>query len=670
MFTQEKNQGTDSAYVKKYESPFEVIVTGQRINIPLKENPTATTIIGNDFLKTMPRTIAVDEALKLVPGVRIDNQADGSRVHMSIRGQGILSEHGIRGIKILMDGLPLNDPTGFAPDLYDIDWQNVKKIEVLRGPAAALYGGGASGGIVNITTKNGGTNGLNGTAYSSFGSNGFWKGYVNGGGGNEDFNYQLSLSRLGGDGYRIHSAYHGTNLYSKLNYTGSDNVRLTQIISYTNYFNENPEGLNILQVAEDPKQPNPDAIPMNEFQETNRFTGGIVGKINLAENHNLQFSGYIRTSTYKEPGSKYFWNRKFFTPGGSLQYNYNTNGENVNNQFSLGTDIQWQNLDATTVNNLSSAAQGTTLLANDNIFQRGLGIFAIDRIELNNKWSFIISGRYDNIKNQLTDLLPDSLNLSGSKNFDKVTGRFGVAYTVNQNFNIYANYGQGFLPPATEELASNPVSPGGFNMNLEPSTSNGGEIGFRGTPVNEFYFDLTAFYLLTNKDFDRYRILPDRPLETFYRNAGSSRRFGLEAYFMYQPITDLKLQTAYTYSNFKYTKPDSLKDNWLPNSPEHQIYIDLEYSFLKHFTIGVSSETQSKWYIYTDKQDVFQEGFTIFNARLAYEFNVSGFGGEFSIYVKNISDKLYMGFTEPDPDGNSYQPAAGREIFGSVKFNL
>ncbi len=56
-----------------------------------------------------------------MPGVKVDNQADGERVHLSIRGQGILTETGIRRIKVVLDGLPLNDPTGFAPDLFDVD---------------------------------------------------------------------------------------------------------------------------------------------------------------------------------------------------------------------------------------------------------------------------------------------------------------------------------------------------------------------------------------------------------------------------------------------------------------------------------------------------------------------------------------------------------------------
>ena len=151
---------------------FEVVVSAPRMDIPLKENPAATTVVETALLKSMARTIAADEALKLVPGVKVDNQANGERVHLSIRGQGILTERGTRGVKTLVDGIPLNDPSGFVADFFDIDWATVRRIEVLRGPAAAFYGSGLSGGILNILTRDGGSARAAGSGFLSAGSSG------------------------------------------------------------------------------------------------------------------------------------------------------------------------------------------------------------------------------------------------------------------------------------------------------------------------------------------------------------------------------------------------------------------------------------------------------------------------------------------------------------------
>lgn len=155
----------------------EVVISAPRMSLSLKETPFSVSLVDPEILSSLPRAVAVDEPLKLVPGVKVDNQANGERVHMSIRGQGILTETGIRSIKILLDELPINDPTGFAPDFFDVDFDAVDRIEVLRGPAASLYGGGAAGGIINIITQNSPRTPLFGEVSTSGGSNGFWKGF-------------------------------------------------------------------------------------------------------------------------------------------------------------------------------------------------------------------------------------------------------------------------------------------------------------------------------------------------------------------------------------------------------------------------------------------------------------------------------------------------------------
>jgi len=145
----------------------EVTVTANRIPLPLLNNPGSISLVEGEMLSAMPKSIGAEEALRLVPGIRIDNQHNGERVHVSIRGQGILTERGLRGIGAIIDGIPLNDPSGFAPDLYDVDWATVKTVEVLRGSAAGLYGGSAAAGVLNITTNLGGIKPLGGESKSN-----------------------------------------------------------------------------------------------------------------------------------------------------------------------------------------------------------------------------------------------------------------------------------------------------------------------------------------------------------------------------------------------------------------------------------------------------------------------------------------------------------------------
>jgi iron complex outermembrane receptor protein len=679
------SQMTKESDTLSYKYPFEVIITAPRISMPLEKAPFAASIVSSDFLKTMPKTIAVDEALKLVPGVKVDNQADGERVHLSMRGQGILSERGIRGIKILLDGIPLNDPTGFTPDFYDVNWSIVKHIEVLRGPSASLYGGSSSAGIISIYTQDGGYKPLNALGFGSYGTYNFWKGLGQFGATVGKVNYNVTFSRLMGDGYRIHQKYWSNNIYGKSEITPTRKISITPLLYYTEHYAENAEGLNIEMVKADPKQGNPDAVPKNEYQYTKRFTGGFTGSVRFTDDHDIQFYGFGRRTDYKESVPSSVIHRTLISPGGSLLYTFHYGKKFVRNHFSIGGDYQYQSIDEYRLPNLGGAIEGTELQSDEKFKQTGYGVFAIDRVDIGKQWGVMLSARFDQMKNELVDNLKlNNVDLSGSKDFNKTTGRVGVTYSPKPFINIFANWGMGFIPPATEELAQNPEGYGGFNNELVSATSQGVDLGVRGTVSRYLLFDLTGFYMKTENDFDRYRI-PGRIGETFYRNAAASKRFGLELYSKFSPVKQAELQVAYTYSNFKYDISEPIRiimddstnikfvenGNFLPNSPEHELYVDLAYEVYPGVSIGVSSETYSRSFI--DGANIEAESvdpYSLFNARIVWDWKLKGVNGELSLQVRNMFDKKYIPFTEPDPGGNSYQPGPLREIFGGIKIGL
>ncbi len=646
-----------------------VIVTAPRMDIPLKENPAATTVVQGEALATLPKTVGAEEALKLVPGVKVDNQADGERVHMSIRGQGILTERGIRGIKVLLDGLPLNDPTGFAPDLFDVDWATVKRVEVFRGPASALYGGGASGGILNIETRDGGPGPVAGNVSASAGSHGFWKVLTEVGGSDGNLNYRVSGSRMMLDGYRVHTAAAATNLYGKFNFDLKGGNRITAIVAGTNFFNENAEGLNIDQVNEDPRQPNPDALTYNEYQRTRRATLGVTGKFGVTANSDLDFSIYGRFWQWKESVPSSVQHRDYQSPGGFLQYSVRGLVGSLKNVISIGTDLDFQSINDYRRPNLGGAAEGATILSDQNIFQRGEGFYLLDRLELSPEWSVVAGLRHDSIDNTLDDnLRTGGVDLSGEKAFSKTTGRLGLAWNPRPSFGAYVSWAQGFLPPATEELANNPDRFGGFNDHLVPATSRGEEVGVRGAVANTFTYDVALFHLLTDNDFGRYR-MPTRPLETFYENAGSSKRWGVETLLGFFPTPELSMELAYTYSHFRYDQVHYLgtyySDTSLPNSPDHQAALDAEYHITPELLVGVSAEMFSRAYIDPSNATSI-DGYTLIGARIGYKTRIAGVATDFLLSGRNLTGKKYIAFTEPDPDGNSYQPGPQREVFAAV----
>ena len=651
----------------------EIVVTAPRMDIPLNQNPAATTVIEGEALATLPRTIAADEALRLVPGVKVDNQADEERVHLSIRGQGILTERGIRGIKVVLDGLPLNDPTGFAPDLFDVDWATVKRIEVFRGPASALYGGGASGGILNIETRDGGPDPVDGRVSATAGSHGFWKTLAEAGGTDGTMNYRVSASHMTEDGYRVHTAARATNLYGKFNFDLGEGNRITAIVAGTDFFNQNAEGLNIEQVHQDPRQANPDALTYNEFQRTKRATVGVTGTFALTTSSELAFAAYTRFTRWTESVPSSVDHRDYQSPGGFLQYGARTSIGAMANDLSIGADVDGQRFDEIQRPNLGDAVEGTTVLTDQVVHQRGVGVYVLDRLELARAWSVMAGVRHDSVSNTLADnLATPGFDLSGRKSFSKTTGRLGVAWNPVPGFGAYVSWAQGFLPPATEELANNPDRFGGFNAHLVPATSHGEEVGVRGSLAGKLTYDVALFRLLTANDFGRYRV-ESRPLETFYDNAGSSRRYGVETALGFFPSPRLSMELAYTYSRFRYDQvlfnDTTYYGTWLPNSPEHQAALDAEYRVTPAFMIGVGADLQSRAYV-DPTSTIWIGGCTLINARVSYRTRLAGMAAEFLLSGRNLGGKKYIAFTEPDPDGNSYQPGPDREFYGSVQLKF
>lgn len=686
----------------------EVVVSVTRSKIPLKEIPASISVVNQNQLGSMSKTIAADEALRLVPGVRVDNGTSGSRVHLYIRGQGVLTESGFRGIGVLIDGIPVSDPAGFTPDLYDVDWATVSNVEIVKGLAASLYGTGATGGLVNINTMDGGKKPAGGMFHATAGSNGFFKILEQVDGTQGNMNYRVSYSHTQGNGYRIHQAFRGDNFSEKVNWTPSSKLKISQFINYTEYFNQNSEGISMARYEkEGPTAANTDAIPFNEFHKTQRLTAAFSGKYDFLNNQDIQVKAYGRMNKYRETSNNGDDHKPFVNNGVSVQYDLHLGSNNFRNLLSLGgdyatktiTEIEFGvNKDTTRTDShfSESVLDRTDILINQIIRQRSTGIFLIDKFDIARKFHVMLNLRYDYIYNQLINNinLPDTiaqaseLQTSGNRTFDSPSFRIGAGYDFAKFFNVYANYGTGFLIPSEDELYNNPDHWGGFNTRINPSKLMGGELGIRGDFTGKLYYDITGFLTTSKDEFYRYSIEGRGNNTAFFGNIGSSRRYGVETFISYSPLNYLRLDAAYTYANCRYTKPDSISNQFIPQCPEHVLAAEASFKFLGHLTLIVGTEYQSKWYIQTKPaiynqyleiseglttlRNSWVKGFNTYSAELKYNFSIMSVNGEISLFGKNLLDEHYFGFTEPnDPDEyNSYQPAPGRELFVSLKLRF
>ena len=202
----------------------------------------------------------------------------------------------------------------------------------------------------------------------------------------------------------------------------------------------------------------------------------------------------------------------------------------------------------------------------------------------------------------------------------------------------------------------------------------GEEVGARGNYRGRLTWEAELFRLDTRDDFERYRI-DSRPLETFYGNAGESRRYGFETQLKWLPVRRITVTGSYTYSHFVYTRYRSLTysgdltGNSLPNSPRHQIDVNASYELAHGWLLGASSDAWSRAYIDPTNR-TWIDAYGLLNARFSKTWRRRGYYCTLFIAGKNLTGKRYIAFTEPDPDGNSYQPGPNREFFGGLQLHF
>src|SRR5213596_2992755 len=130
--------------------PLTVSVT--RTELPLTKVPLSVHTVDRAQISRARPTWGLDEALASVPGVFVANRYNFSQdQRISIRGFGARSAFAVRGIKILVDGIPQTLPDGQS-QLTNLELGEVDRIEVLRGSASSLFGN-ATGGVISIWTN-------------------------------------------------------------------------------------------------------------------------------------------------------------------------------------------------------------------------------------------------------------------------------------------------------------------------------------------------------------------------------------------------------------------------------------------------------------------------------------------------------------------------------------
>ncbi|HEX8784594.1 MAG TPA: TonB-dependent receptor plug domain-containing protein, partial [Telluria sp.] len=202
-----------------------VVVTGSRNEHTSFDLPASIDVVDADQIGAAQPRVNASEALAAVPGVVVQNRQNYAQdLQISSRGFGARSQFGVRGVRLIADGIPATMPDGQGQAAtFDLDM--AERIEVLRGPFSALYGN-HSGGVIQLFTRAPSATPTVELGVSA-GSYGMHKTDLNASGTSDGLGYLLDASRFDTDGYRSHSAARRDQAYAKLVTSPSKDSHLT-----------------------------------------------------------------------------------------------------------------------------------------------------------------------------------------------------------------------------------------------------------------------------------------------------------------------------------------------------------------------------------------------------------------------------------------------------------
>src|SRR5215831_3995914 len=202
-----------------------ITVTATRLDTPLDQSPSATTVITSEQIDEEQYRFATD-ALRTVPGLNmVQTGTPGQLTSAFIRGS--RSDQ----TQVLLDGIPINQELSGAFNFADFTTDNLKRIEVIRGPQSALYGPRASGGVINFVTNRGeGT--PTGTAFFEGGSWNSFRESASASGKLGPLDFSIGASRFDTDNARQNNNYRSTSLLGDVGLSPIEALRIGVLFLY------------------------------------------------------------------------------------------------------------------------------------------------------------------------------------------------------------------------------------------------------------------------------------------------------------------------------------------------------------------------------------------------------------------------------------------------------
>lgn len=584
-----------------------IVVTATRDARSLADVPAAASVADSTTIQS-GRTAGLHEVLRLTPGVQATSRFGLDDVNLSIRGSGVRTTFGVRGVAVVVDGVPVTEPDG-QTRLDIIELAAARQVEVVRGPASALYGGTAAGGVVNIISR-APEDARGVSARLSTGSFGFRKYDGTAGAATSDgrLGAYLSGTWTESDGFRIHN----TNLMKRLNlraeWQAAARTRLSLEASTSDLDMKIPGALTLGEFEASPDAAEPVTVSNNYGRRDVRWRSGLKleqGLTIAGQEARLDAYGFYGGRELDHPIFQVIdQNLHRAQAGARLMLPLGRPSW----RLTMGSDYDVLYGSSDRYLNVAGGRGAQTIAQANDV--PTLGVFGQLEGRLSPSLAFTLGGRWDRVEYGVTDfLVPGN---SASPSFTQVSPKATLTWTATPDATIYASVSRGFDVPTLSEKTATADPNGGFNAELDPKRLWNYELGLKSLVGRRTFLDLSVYRQQISGEILPFQaIVPGQNRTvTVYENAGRSRHWGAEAAVTTYLTPTVDLGASYTWSRFTLqefegpvvgadgsTTTVDFAGNRLPGVPEHRLAAEVRVRPIAGMQLGVTAEVQSRMFV-------------------------------------------------------------------------
>ncbi|UVF96532.1 TonB-dependent receptor PqqU [Klebsiella pneumoniae] len=659
-----------------------MVVTAAPTTVSELDTPAAVSVVNGDEMRQAAPRVNLSESLGAVPGLQVQNRQNYAQdLQLSIRGFGSRSTYGVRGLRIYVDGIPATMPDGQG-QTSNIDIGSVDTIEVLRGPFSALYGN-SSGGVINVTSQTG-TQPPTVEASSYYGSFGTWHygmkatGAVGDGSHAGDVDYTVSTNRFTTHGYRDHSGARKNLANARLGVGINDVSKLTLLLNSVDIKANDAGGLTADEWRDNPRQ-SPRGDQYNTRKNTRQTQAGLRYERQLSAQDDLSvmmYAGERETTQFQSiPRAPQL---KPSHAGGVIDLTRHYQGIDTRLTHrgellvpvTLTAGLDYENMSErrkgyenfVMVNGAPQYGEQGALRRNERNLMWNVDPYLQTQWQLTDKLSLDAGVRYSSVWFDSNDyyITPGNGDDSGDASYHKWLPAGSLKYALTDAWNVYLSAGRGFETPTINELSYRSDNQSGLNFGLKPSTNDTVEIGSK-TRIGNGLF--TAALFQTNTDNE---IVVDSSSggRTSYKNAGKTRRQGMELGLDQQFGESWRLKAAWTWLDATYRTnvcdDASCNGNRIPGIARNMGYASFGYQPEQGWYAGSDIRYMSD-IMANDENTAKAPSWTVVGLTTGYKWSYGRMDMDLFGRIDNLFDREYVGSViVNESNGRYYEPAPGR----------